>query len=463
MILNRYEYSKIPNSKLPQSWQSQEALEDLNEFLQLNWEQRSVFYEDGEVTSRQQFLELTGIGGLKTKKYIGTVVFRGEQLNIYPKIFSTDKEDHDTDDLNHEHLLYNLVKWVEYCNKMDYPFITISSELSDTKNLRELFISLYLNYVLNTTEKGLYYQYVDETNDCQNIKGKFDFKDYILKKIPNIETTKFQCTYSKFEYDNLVNRIIKHTCRKLLNSASEKNFWLIRTILSKLNEVSDVACTPSDCDKIRLSKMHKNYITIISMSKMFLLDETSNFDVDNNESFCFLFPSDLLFEGFVGGFINEVVTKLGGKVTLQESKTRLVNRIKYGDIVSNPGFTMRHDIVVEIKDKKYILDTKYKEISRFTGNDYYYENIQKEANQTDLYQVITYASKAGLKDVYLLYPMFRYEEIEDIIIHPTAECDFELFKTTIRIHFVRIPFVIEKDNYEQFKQQLSYVITSILS
>lgn len=462
MVLNRYEYSKIPNNKLPQSWQSQEALEDLNEFLQLNWEQRSVFYEDGEVTSRQQFLEFTSFGGVKTKKYIGTVVFRGEQLNIYPKIFSTDKEDHDTDDLNQEHLLYNLVKWVEYCNKMDYPFITISSELSDTKNLRELFISLYLNYVLNTTEKGLYYQYVDETNDCHGIKGKLDFKDYFFKKIPNVQPTRFQCTYSKFEYDNMVNRIIKYTCRKLLNSASEKNFWLIRTILSKLNEVSDVACTPSDCDKIRLSKMHKNYITIISMSKMFLLDKTSNFNVDNNESFCFLFPADLLFEGFVGGFINEVVSGLGGKVTLQESKTSLVNRIKYGNLVSNAVFTMRHDIVVEIKDTKYILDTKYKEISRFTGNDHYDENIKNEANQADLYQVITYASKAGLKDVYLLYPMFRHEEVEDII-HPTAECDFELFKTTVRIHFIRIPFVIEKNYYEQFKQQLSSVITSILS
>ena len=51
MVLDRYEYSKIANAKLPNSWQSQMALDELADFLQQNWEQRSVFYEDGEVKS----------------------------------------------------------------------------------------------------------------------------------------------------------------------------------------------------------------------------------------------------------------------------------------------------------------------------------------------------------------------------------------------------------------------------
>ena len=95
MVLNRYEYTKINNNRLPDSWKTQSSLDDLAEFLQENWEQRSVFYEDGEITSSQQFLEFTGQQGIKTKKYIGTSVFKGEQLNIYPKVFSTEKDDHE--------------------------------------------------------------------------------------------------------------------------------------------------------------------------------------------------------------------------------------------------------------------------------------------------------------------------------------------------------------------------------
>lgn len=56
MVLNRYEESSIPNPRLPSAWKTQNALVELEEFLQHNWEQRAVFYEDGVVESKQQFL-----------------------------------------------------------------------------------------------------------------------------------------------------------------------------------------------------------------------------------------------------------------------------------------------------------------------------------------------------------------------------------------------------------------------
>lgn len=63
---------------------------------------------------------------------------------------------------------------------------------------------------------------------------------------------KFRCTYSNFEFDNALNRIIKYTCKELLNEVSKANQKTIRHILMKLNDVSDVRCVPHDCDTIRL-------------------------------------------------------------------------------------------------------------------------------------------------------------------------------------------------------------------
>ena len=48
-------------------------------------------------------------------------------------------------------------------------------------------------------------------------KGKIDLKDYLISKIPNGQADKFRCTYSNFEFDNAVNRIIKYTCKQLMN------------------------------------------------------------------------------------------------------------------------------------------------------------------------------------------------------------------------------------------------------
>ena len=78
-MINCYEETVIINKILPEEWRSQSSLDELAEFLQRNWEQRSVFYDDGELSSRQQFLSFTGQKGIRTNNYIGTIVFKGKQ------------------------------------------------------------------------------------------------------------------------------------------------------------------------------------------------------------------------------------------------------------------------------------------------------------------------------------------------------------------------------------------------
>ena len=351
----------------------------------------------------------------------------------------------------------NLVRWLEYCNRVSYPFINISTELSEAEDLRELFITLYVGYVRAAIERSLYYQYVEETEDISHIKGKFDFADYIVRKMPNGMSNKFRCSYSTFEFDNWVNRVIKYTCKQIINSTSKRNQNAIRHILVKLGEVSDVQCTPSDCDRVRLSKMHSNYRIILSMSKMFLLNKTSGLTMDINESFCFLFPTELLFEGFIGGFMQEVVEDCGGRVRLQQSDMHLIEDIQYAGQSLGAAFTMRHDILVELNGKVFILDTKYKQVARFEGDT---ETVRKvvseEPKQTDIYQVCEYARKRNVSDVYLLYPMCRYEDAEPH--YPVGKSQSE--SGDINIHFIRLPFIFEEDE-SRVKTQLTAVIKRI--
>lgn len=75
----------------------------------------------------------------------------------------------------------------------------------------------------------------------------------------------------------------------------------------KLGDVSNVECTPYDCDSVHLSALHSHYRIILSMSKMFLLNKVTSHDVGMTDTFCFLFPAELLFEGFIGGFMKEML------------------------------------------------------------------------------------------------------------------------------------------------------------
>ena len=203
--------------------------------------------------------------------------------------------------------------------------------------------------------------------------------------------------------------------------------------------------------------MHSHYDIIISMSKMFLLNKMSNYSIDTNESFCFLFPTELLFEGFIGGFMKEVLRSVGGKVHLQESRMSLVEKIIYKGETSGATFTMRHDILAEFNGKVFVLDTKYKEITRFEDNPDYKETISNEAKQGDLYQVLEYARKRDIADVYLLYPMYRYEEKEDDFPVAVSESP----SGDINVHFIRMPFIFEQENEEKTRQQLTEVIKMV--
>lgn len=457
-MLNYFEESRIDNGKLPAEWQSQASLDELANFLQLNWEQRAVFYDDGQVTSRQQYLAFTGQKGIRTQNYIGTIVFKGQQLNIFPKVFRTDREDNERDNLDLRHLMRNLVQWIEYCTKIDYPYINITSTLEDSTDLRELFITLYVRYVKNALDRGLFYRYEEQTEDCASIKGKVDYKDYFTRKYPNGQLDKFSCTFSTFEFDNTLNRIIKYTCKELLNEASKANQKTIRHILMKLNDVSDVRCVPHDCDTIRLSRLHKHYSIILSMSKMFLLNKTSTYNVDDTESFCFLFPTEILFEGFIGGFMQNVLHGKA-KVRLQASEVSVFSDVVYAGQSLGKTMTMKHDILVEHKEKGvFILDTKYKMMDRFEDSDDVRGTVSAEASQSDVYQVLTYARKRSLSDVYLLYPMFRYEDIE---LEPVVGISpKEDGSEPINVHLVRLPFVFEEDTamtIENLRKAIDYL------
>lgn len=461
MILNYYENKIIKNALLPAEWKSQESLDELLNFLQSNWEQRAIFYDDGKVNSKQQFLDFIGQKNIRTKDYVGTIVYKGHQLNIFPKVFKEFKDDDDRKSLDLQHLMHNLVKWIEYTAKIDYPYISIAADMENTDDLQELFVSLYVRYVKAALDRGLFFRYEEKTENLPTIRGRLDIKDYITKKYPTGQFGKFLCSYSTFEFDNLLNRVIKCTLKFVWNIATPSNQKIIRNLLNKLGEVSDQNCTPRDCDTIQLSKMQSKYKIILSMSKMFLLNKTTNYNLDTHDSFCFMFPTDLLFEGFIGGFIQSIFNE-DAKVTLQASEVSLVDSIRLGDQEFAQAFVMRHNILIEHKEKgMFILDTKYKEVSRFEGNTDFRYDLINDINSGDLYQVLTYAVSRGLDKVYLLYPQFRFEEKEPnpAILKKSVEVEGQ--KSNIDIYAVRIPFVFEDDD-EKTSRCLKEAILSLI-
>lgn len=457
-MINAFEFQKVKTSRLPDSWKEDGALDELEQFLQRNWEQRSIFYSDHKISSRQQFIDFDRRDGFKTQNYIGTISFRGEQLNIFPKIFKEDEDDHDADGLEIKDLISELVIWLGYCDKFNFPFVSLKSAMSDADTFLELFITVYVHYVKAAVGRQLFFRYEEMEETGSVPKGKIDFKDYATRKYPAGQWNKLQYTYSGFVFDNLLNRIMKCTCRMLAGLTKQmSNRRIIHDILMKLGDVSDINCTPYDCDTIHLNLLQANYTAVLSMSKMFLLNKVSSYNTGASDAFCFLFPAELLFENFIGGFIRQEI-KGAARISTQAQDMYLAELVVDGETIGD-RFLLKEDIVVQIEDMIIILDTKYKEIERLSGIKKGSERLG--ISDADMKQMAIYANRRGAKRLYLLYPLYRGtlpDETEVVFnIHAGAGNN----SAKIPLQILQVPFAFGND-VEATKKLLLSILRSAL-
>ncbi len=404
-MINAYEFQTIKTAQLPDVWKEPGALNELEKFLQGNWEQRGIFYSDMETSSRQQFIDFDRRDGFKTQKYIGTISFRGEQLNIFPKIYKDDEDDSNTSGLNIRDLIEDLVLWLGYCDRFNFPFVSMKGDLDSTRTFLELLITVYVHYVKAAISRQLFFRYEEIEEVGSTPKGKIDFKDYACNKYPTGQWNKLAYTYSSFVFDNLLNRIIKCTCRMLDAVTTQPgNKRIIHDILMRLGDVSLVNCAPYDCDNVHLNSLQSHYAIILSMSKMFLLNKVSSNNAGMADTFCFLFPAELLFEGFIGGFMRDAFSDRV-KITTQTKDMYLTELVVDGELIGN-RFLLKEDILIKADDAFIVLDTKYKEIDRLdkikSGGD-----DKLGISDADMKQMAVYASRRGASRVYLLYPLYR--------------------------------------------------------
>lgn len=261
-------------------------------------------------------------------------------------------------------------------------------------------------------------------------------------------------TYSGFVFDNMLNRIIKYTCNLLIRvTKQELNKAILRRILFSLGNVSLTHCMPCDCDKIYLDKLHEHYNVIVSMSKMFLLNQVNTNQIGETSSFCFLFPTELLFEGFVAGFLKEMLQD-SAKVSTQTSDQYLAELVVNGESYGN-AFRLREDILIEKENFIVVADTKYKEIDSF---EKIRENKKLKISDNDIKQMAIYASKRSAKKMYLIYPLHRNERLE------TTEIQYNILvsgeEKKIPLEILKVPFSLG-DNPEETKANLRKIFSKI--
>lgn len=434
------------------NWETIKNKNTLQQMLQDIWKQKifvdSDFDFSEEQTDRryQPFLQFDG-NSSRANNYVGFIQNDNEVIEIYPKVF----RHHFPNPTPNEKalMLQHIFYWFNYCRKWKFPFNKVSLDIIEIEEFPELIINMIANQFLETISKQPLTMYQEFEEALTVPRGSVNFQRYISKRLSHGNFHQLECDFEPFLFDNKVNRIIKYCSRLLMNQTRfPENLRMLQEVVFILDEVEDSYCTVHDIEKISLNSFFDDYSSILDSCKLILSQKLYSSNTYDLSQWCLLFPMEYIFEDFVAGFLEENFSSKW-KVEYQKSK-----------FLSNTPevFKMQHDIYLtsKLSNKNVIIDTKYK---LRVGN--FKQEGKKGVEQSDLYQMVSYAFKRGCTDIFLLYPNLT----ENIQESDTFEIISEFAgKDRINITAMEIPFWTKNAfSFQQLEKNLNKTLAGHLN
>ena len=355
---------------------------------------------------------IKGIGNvIQAKNFVGLIQLEsGCQIQILPKVdFGTNDTGKTT-----EEVFIDMLKTMK-----DFPGKVFSSAnlRTESVNLYEIFINMYLYQLSLLTRKGLKSAYISQEDTLNVFKGKLLVNRHLKENIGHAE--RFSLAYDEFNLNRPENRLIKSTLLKLQKiSTSSNNLKSIRQQLIYFDLVAPSWNYASDFDEVQIDRTTKDYEEILAWSKVFLMNKSFSIFSGDNKARALLFPMEKVYESFVSMHIVDIFEREHYSVSTQDTGRYLLKE------ENRNIFSLRPDIVVKDKEENtIIMDTKWKRL---------YDSPQENygISQTDMYQMYAYSKKYNANKVWVLYP--RVNELENRII------EFRDEDTKIHIFFVDV-------------------------
>jgi len=374
-------------------WATVDRPSDLKKLLKDTWDRQLATFSElkvadsDEENSYQPFIQFDG-NKIRAKNFVGFIQNGEELIEIYPKVFRKDNCD------NKALMLRHVFFWFSYCRKWRFPFNQANLDDDNIDRFPELIIHLIAKQIFDTvsTQPLMQYQMLEET--MATPRGSINFGRYIKNGFSRGYFHQVDCDYEPFLFDNKVNRIIKYCARILLaQSRLNENIHLLQDSLYILDEVDDITCSAEDINQIALNSFYQDYSLLMDSCKLVInqhIYSNNNYDLSQ---WCLLFPMEYIFEDFIAGFLEH-----------HFSDKWIVHYQKSDQYLSNDPrvFNMQQDIFLiskEDENRKIIIDTKYK-----IRDDYFKNDPKKGIQQSDMYQMVSYACKRGCTEVFLFYP-----------------------------------------------------------
>lgn len=338
-----------------------------------------------------------------TYSYVGVIQIGKKRIEILPKLVDESNYDHNNpaNPAIIRTARRNLLSILSYCGLIPL-HKSAQSQYDHQKDFFEFLISIFLDDLEKALIAQLHHEYVSHDDGIPYLRGKVN----LAKEMAKSPTKKhlFFCVFDEFTADNLFNRIIKASLKRIRElSKYEDNRKRADTLFTMMDEVSDSVITHQSFSQVKITRLNENYTGIIQFCKLILLGEAICSELGIENFYALIYDMNLVFERYITRLLRNTFPD-DYQFHYQE-QLFLASDIKVKNENRRNCRELYPDILVKDNKKKNqqniaIIDTKYKlSLAR-----------DRSVANSDIYQMIAYCIASDSNRAVLIYPSLPQQE-----------------------------------------------------
>ena len=341
-----------------------------------------------------------GDDSVRTTQWVGVIQVPGLQVEVLPKV----------DNAQNDQVRSNLLYMLAVAGQVPVRDRDVARLANRKAPLSETLAAIFADRLHRELLLGPERAYMRREENLRRFKGKLLVAQQTLRNSAHRE--RFFCRFDEFSEDTLMNRIFRAACRVLLDSTRTPSTQdRLRHCLLLLDDVKDIFVHNELFDQITITRQNERFDDVLRFCRLILQERSPTVRAGSERSFSLLFDMNRVFEDFVAAFLKkQVIPQLDGFRLYPQAKTRQLPLMKSEN---KNVLTLKPDILIEAAGQRFILDTKWKQLSD--------EGAQGGVGTDDLYQLYAYTRRYKCRRSVLLYPHVLGAKCRDFDIVDTCD------------------------------------------
>ena len=334
-----------------------------------------------------------GHNGIVFKNYVGVVQVGGLTIEILPK---ADKKA-DTDKNLWQSVLLNMLK---VCKRIRVESVSETQLKKRHHSILDVYFEMYLAEIERLVNKGLIKRYQKSQSNQNALKGKLLFAKNIQQNLVHRE--RFYCEHQVYDRNHLLHQILYKGLRILKTFVNDALKDRLNRLLFEFQEIDNIEISEKHFRKIVFDRKNSDYQKAFDIAKIIILNYSPSLNYGSENLLTLLFDMNALWEEYIFRILQKR-KKDEEKVSRQDFKKFWKNKC------------IRPDIILQIEQKIFVIDTKWKIIETNNPSD------------EDLKQMFVYNLHWDAEKALLLYPKTgqtdsSFEEFHYDKLNPKKKC-----------------------------------------